>query len=283
VGWVAAALVEVLVAAVALLIGLGTRDARPAGPPGAAAPLSGAPAPVPGWRLVWSDEFDGGTIDRTRWNLRPSEGRDIDRGCNTDSPRNAFVAGGVLTLRALRESIRCGGQTRAYSQAYLDTIGTASWTNGRFEVRARSPNGPGRSTGLWPAFWLRPDDGGNGEIDVVELPGGDAWHTEATHAIFFDYSPVKQETRTWPWPGGHPGDGFHTYATEWEPGVLRWYVDGRLVWRRDRGTTSWFDAAFTRPYNLRLNFQVGGWLGEPDAATAFPADFVVDHVRVWQR
>lgn len=258
----------------------GRATAPATGPSGA--PVNPAAGTPDGWRLVWSDDFQSGP-DRTKWNVRRAEARDVDLGCNTDSPANAFVANGRLVLRALRRQVRCGAQTRAYTQPYLDTVGRASWTYGRFEIRARSPNGPGDSTGLWPAFWLRPDDGGNGEIDVVELPGGQRWYAEATQSIFWDYSPVKQENRAWPTTGGYPGDGFHTYTTEWEPGALSWYIDGRPVWRRDRGTTPWFDAAFAKPYNLRLNVQVGGWLGAPDAGTAFPADFVVDYVRVWQR
>jgi hypothetical protein len=55
------------------------------------------------------------------------------------------------------------------------------------------------------------------------------------------------------------------------------------VWTRDKSTTSWYDKAFHKPYNLRLNFQVGGWLGNPDSKTSFPADFVVDYVKVYQR
>ncbi|MGN9919872.1 family 16 glycosylhydrolase [Micromonospora palomenae] len=258
----------------------------PTPPPSTSAP---APSPtarpgdqVPGWRLVWSDEFDGAGVDRSKWNLRDDEGRDIDRGCNVDDPDNTFVAGGVLTLRAQRETAVCSSQTREYTQSYLDTIGRASFRYGRFEVRAQSPNGPTDSKGLWPAFWLRPDDGGRGEIDVVELPGGGAFYQAATFGIFYDYTPVKQDQR-YPFPTGYPGDGFHTYTTEWEPDAIRWYVDGRLVWQRDRATTPWFDEVFHKPYNLRLNFQVGGWLGDPDAATRFPADFRVDHVRVWQR
>lgn len=246
-------------------------------------PPSPGSAGAAGWRPVWSDEFTGDTLDRTKWNLRHSEGRDVDRGCNTDSTANTFVTGGNLVLRALRQPARCSGQQRAYSQAYLDTMGRAHWTYGRFEMRARSPTGPGTSTGLWPAFWLRPEDGGHGEIDVVELPGGDRWYPKATQAIFFDYSPVKQESRSWPRPDGHPGDGFHTYAVEWEPGALRWFIDDTLVWQRDRASTPWFDEAFAKPYNIRLNIQVGGWLGDPDAETRFPADFVVDYIRVFQR
>jgi beta-glucanase (GH16 family) len=239
--------------------------------------------PSDGWRLVWGDEFDGGSIDRAKWNVRNGEGRDIDLGCNVSSPKNSFVGGGNLTIRALRESTTCSSQTRGFSQAYLDTIGKHSWKYGKFEMRAKSPNKPETSKGLWPAFWLRPDDGGNGEIDVTELPGGKDWYDKSTAAIFYDYSPVKQDTRI-PIPGGgHPGDGYHTYTTEWDANSLKWYIDGKLVWTRDKTTTPWYDKAFHKPYNIRLNFQVGGWLGNPDASTAFPADFLVDYVRVYQR
>jgi beta-glucanase (GH16 family) len=231
-----------------------------------------------GWKLVWADEFDGTTLDGAKWNLRNGEARDVDLGCNVDSPKNTFVGGGNLTLRALREPVACGSQTRQFSQSYLDTMGKASWTYGRFEVRAKSPTTATGSTGLWPAFWLRPDDGGNGEIDVTELPGGAGWYDKATASIFWDYTPVKQDVRI-----PLNGDGWHTYATEWAAGALRWYIDGRLVWTRDPTTTPWFDQAFHKPYNLRLNMQVGGWLGTPDAATVFPADFLVDYVRVYQR
>jgi beta-glucanase (GH16 family) len=242
---------------------------------------------APGWNLVWRDEFDTTSLDRTKWVARDTK-VDYDLACITSRGQNVFVGGGVLTLRAQRERYACGGETRSYTTSYLDTRGLASFAYGRFETRAKSPNGPTNSRGLWPAFWMRPDDGGNGEIDVVELPGGSQYYKAATAAIFRDYTPTKQDFRS-VFATGFPGDGFHTYTTEWEPGVIRWYIDGREIWRRDRTTTSWLeatfgkDASYNRKFNLRLNFQVGGWLGAPDAATAFPADFVVDYVRVWQR
>jgi beta-glucanase (GH16 family) len=242
---------------------------------GCTPPPNQPPTPPTGWRLVWADEFDGRTIDRAKWSIRNGEGRDVDLGCNVDDPANSYIRYGYLVIRGLRETVRCGRETRRFTQAYLDTIGRHSWTYGRFEIRARAPE---QATGIWPAFWLRPEDGGNGEIDVVELPGGDRWQGRATVAVFRDYSPVKQDERI-----ALSGPGFHTYVTEWTPDALTWSIDGREVWRRDRSTTPFFDEVFHKPYNLRLNLQIGGWLGAPDATTHFPSEFVVDHVRVHQR
>jgi beta-glucanase (GH16 family) len=76
----------------------------------------------------------------------------------------------------------------------------------------------------------------------------------------------------------------HTYVAEWEPGVIRWFVDGRLTYTRDSRTTPWLESAFSKPFYLRVNLAVGGdWPGSPDAATTLPADYEVDYVRVYQR
>jgi len=253
-------------------------------PPALPTPPTAVPTPAPAspWQLRWADEFSGTSLNTARWNARNNTYLSYDRACITSRTQNVQVANGLLNLRVQREKYTCGSQLRPYTSPYLDTIGKASFTYGRFVMRAKSPNGPTNSTGLWPAFWLRPDDGGDGELDVVELPGGAAYYRAATQAIFLNYSPVKQDNR-YTFPVGYPGDGFHVYTTEWEPGVMRWYIDGRLAWTRNRSTTPWFDQAFSRPFHLRLNFQVGGWLGDPTAATVFPATFQVDYVRVYQR
>ncbi|MEU9830149.1 family 16 glycosylhydrolase [Streptosporangium sp. NPDC048047] len=254
--------------------------ASPTSSPTPTASSTGGPA---GWTKVWADEFDGASLDTSTWEARNNTRVDFDRACITNRPENVRVSGGSLFLTARKETRTCGSETRAYTTAYLTTMKRLSFTYGRFEVRAKSPNGPTGSTGLWPAFWLRPEDGANGEIDVMELPGGSAYYAAATQAIFNSYSPQVKQDQRFPFTTGYPGDGFHTYTTEWEPGVMRWYIDGRKVWQRDRTTTSWFDSAFSKPYHLRFTFHVGGWLGDPDAATRFPADFQVDYVRVWKR
>jgi beta-glucanase (GH16 family) len=236
------------------------------------------------WALVWSDEFTGTALDTAKWDAREDDWVEYDLACITNRPQNVSVADGLLTLRAQRERYTCGGGgTRDYTTAYLATDGgRASFRYGRFEMRAKSPTGPSNSRGLWPAFWMRPEGKGKGEIDVVELPGGATYHQSATAAIFYDYTPVKQDNR-FTLPAGHPADGFHRYTVDWDPTAIRWYVDGVQVWHRDRVSTPWFDEVFHKAYHLRLNFQVGGWLGAPDAGTTFPAEFQVDWVRVYQR
>jgi beta-glucanase (GH16 family) len=97
-------------------------------------------------------------------------------------------------------------------------------------------------------------------------------------------------------------DGFHDYALEWDPGEIRWYVDGELwasqsAWwscsRRegDRGVYSrgptdlnaW-PAPFDQPFHLLVNLAVGGGLpGLPDASTQFLAEMKIDYIRVFER
>ena len=50
--------------------------------------------------------------------------------------------------------------------------------------------------------------------------------------------------------GGYPGDGFHTYTTDWDANALKWYIDGKLVWARDLSTTPWYDQAFNKLWPL---------------------------------
>ncbi len=277
------------------------------------APVSSTPAPATstasaatagtasGWKLAWADEFNGTSVDRTKWNVENlstyGDGNQ-ELACLMDRPENLAVNGGVLTLRARREAtpIRCGSYDsrfvngRSYTSAHLQTRGKASFNYGRFEIRAKLPTQANTSNGLWPAFWMRPVAGGTGELDILEAIGGSAGDTEYNkvhQTLWYDYSGTyKRQTFTHTLPSGSLSDGFHTYAAEWEPHVIRWYVDGKLTFQRDRTTTSWIDDAFApgKMFYLRLNLAVGGtWPGSPDAATRWPADYQVDYVRVYQR
>ncbi len=252
-----------------------------------------------GWRQVWADEFDGSGLDSSRWkveNLSTYGDGNNELACLMNRPENLQVAGGALHLIARREAtpMRCGSSDtrfpggRHYTSAHVTTKGKAEWTYGRFEVRATLPTQAGSTKGLWPAFWLRPTAGGTGELDVLEAIGGDGGgteHTKVHQTIWYDYAGTyRHEPATVTVPNGPPSAGYHVYAAEWEPGAIRWYIDGQLTYSRTSATTPWLDSAFDKPFYLRLNLAVGGnWPGSPSPSTAFPASYDIDYVRVYQR
>jgi beta-glucanase (GH16 family) len=252
-----------------------------------------APAPVPSapanWRLAWSDEFNGSAVDGSKWRVRNGDHNANELSCLTSRPQNVAVSGGVLHIVAQREQYTCGGYTSSWTSGYLDTIGKMSRTYGRFEMRAKLPTQADASKGLWPAFWLRPDDGGDGEIDIMEAIGsgpGEKNYNSVSQTLWADYNntyPRQANGVTFP-AGGTMSDKFHTYAVEWEPGVIRFLVDDTVTYTRTRSDIPWIDKSFGRNFNIRLNMQVGGsWPGTPTASTQFPADYQVDWVRVYQR
>ncbi len=238
-------------------------------------------------------------MDASRWRIedRSTYGDgNSELACLMNRPENLQVSGGVLRMIARREAspIRCGSSDsrfpggRHYTSAHLSTKGRTDWTYGRFEVRAKLPTQAGTSKGLWPAFWLRPTAGGTGELDVLEAIGSGAGGSESTkvhQTIWYDYTGThRHEPATVTVPNSAPSADYHVYAAEWEPGAIRWYVDGELTYSRTTSTTPWLDSAFNKPFYLRLNLAVGGsWPGSPDASTRLPASYDVDYVRVYQR
>ncbi len=257
------------------------------------------PAPTPGWSLAWADEFNDTTVDPAKWSVfNNSTFGDGNKELACLMAGNVTEGGGHLTIRADKLSTPkvCGSKDtrfpegRSYTSGFLETRNKASFTHGRFEVRFKAPIGAGTSKGLWPAFWLRPTDGGIGELDVVEIIGSDT-ATAATqtnkvmHTLHYDYKGTHaKQGGSYRLPSGGWDTAFHTAAVEWEPGAIRWYIDGVLTYQRTLATTPWLDEAFGRPFYLRLNMAVGGsWPGSPDSATKFPADYVIDYVRVYQR
>lgn len=272
----------------------------------------------PAWELVWSDEFDGTEVDRTKWDFDIGNGfydyrshawvpgwGNEELQYYTADPPNVEVRDSLLTIRAIKESLHgCG-----YTSARLKTRrrdGTPLFTKqyGRFEFRAKVPHGKG----MWPALWMLPHAdayGGwaaSGEIDVMEIVG------EKPHqclgSIHFGSTFPKRElvTHVHDLPAGETVGDFHVYAVEWEPGEIRWIFDG-VTWARQnfwwscsvtragrgvvarsaRDLNPW-PAPFDQPFYLLMNIAVGGnFPGKPDTHTHFPAELVVDYVRVYDK
>ncbi|HEX8507940.1 MAG TPA: glycoside hydrolase family 16 protein [Propionibacteriaceae bacterium] len=234
-----------------------------------------------GWNLLFSEDFDASSLDPGRWNAQ-----DLPSPRNNElqyyAPKNIEVDRSQLRLTAERERFR----GRDYSSAAVDTHNKFSFTYGRVEIRARLPV---MGQGIWPALWML-GNGCNPVGDPCPWPTQDANEIdilESTNAPTMLYNDSHHGTQMGQSlsPGPCQRDvedmsqDFHTFALEWEAGgVLRWYLDGEQVCKRQ------IPGYFETPMYLFLNVAVGGDLPGPVADdTAFPQQFAIDHVRVYQR
>jgi len=243
-----------------------------------------------GWRLSWADEFDGREIDERKWSFDLGGNGWGNRELQTYTSRktNAYIADGSLVIRVLKESFAGPDKvTRDFTSARLLTRKKFSQAYGRFEASIKIPRGQG----IWPAFWLLganiENDGWPrcGEIDIMENVGREP---SVVHGTLHGpgYSGAKGITSSYRLAGNQRFyDSFHTFAVEWEPHKISFYVDGvNYKTRTPTDLPTGFAWVFDRPFFIIINVAVGGdFPGNPDATTAFPQLMRVDYVRVYER
>lgn len=250
--------------------------------------------PPPDYRLVWSDEFsgpNGSSPDPKKWtyDLGGKGWGNEELETYTNRKKNAYVKNGYLVITARRESYTgADGVRREYTSARLKTEALFSQAYGRFEARIKIPRGQG----MWPAFWMLGNDFSSvgwpkcGEIDIMENVGKEPG---AIHGSLHGPSVnghTSDRTSVFTLPAGQKfADDFHVYALEWEPKVVRFFVDENLYATFD--SAEWPAGGtwvFDHPFFLILNLAVGGnWPGSPDASTQFPQSMLVDYVRVYTK
>lgn len=242
-----------------------------------------------GWKLVFDDEFDGEELDSDKWVTCYWWDDDgcTNRGNNELQwyrPNNVLVRDGVLTLRARERRIEANdGNTYDYTSGMvttgrlvddMDEPTRFTFQYGFAEIRAWVPAGQG----IWPAFWMLPDDHtSKPEIDVLEILGDEP---DIIHMSihYLDDNGDRQRVNL-DWEGPDFSQDWHVYGVDWQEDVIIWYIDGVERWRYE-GTQD----MLTKQMYLLLNLAVGGdWPGSPDSDTEFPADYQIDYVRVWQR
>jgi len=273
-----------------------------------------------GWVQVWSDEFDGNALDRTKWEVEEScwGGGNEERQCYTDRPENIEVVNGLLRLMAFPETFtgpqypqgwpdgRGAQITKQYTSGKVRTREIADWTYGRFSARMKLPTGQG----TWPAFWMMPSDNvygtwaASGEIDIMESVNlgstcgeceGSEGENRSSGAIHFgnewpNNTFVSENNRI---PGGNGAmNDYHVYAVEWGEGRINWFVDGEKFYTVD--SESWFTSArskdenpyapFDQAFYLMFNLAVGGSYPENSNARGFNPDSFPSEVLVdWVR
>lgn len=228
-----------------------------------------------GWELTFSDEFDGEGLDRTKWN--PTDPWEVERNAELQAyVSNPFeVKDGLLRIRIEKRKAFYDNKVREYASGMMTTAGKFSQRYGRFEIRCRVPKG----RGLWPAFWMLPDPPAwPPEIDVLEILGHETDRVYLTHHWPHPENPTgASKSDTGEWRGPDFAADFHTFAVEWEPEEIRWYVDGVERHRSRKEIPA-------VPMFLLVNLALGGaWAGPPDETTPFPSWFQIDWVRVWKK
>jgi len=249
-------------------------------PPPPPPPPTGAPPGFP--NLLWSDEFNGTTIDGSNWTYDLGNGGFGNNELEnyTNRPENARIENGMLVIEARRENL--GGS--AYTSARLKTQGLRTFgVNTWVEARIQVPQGQG----IWPAFW---ELGASistvgwpscGEIDIMEMRGQNPFQNLGTMHWAIDNGSLASFGGSVTSPVSLAA-GFHTFAVSRTTTAIKWYLDGVQYHEGNISgginSTSEFQAQFF----ILLNVAVGGnFVGNPDASTSFPQQMRVDYVRVW--
>lgn len=246
------------------------------------------------WQLVFGDEFDGSSLDSSKWITCYDRYYNSEFDGCTNSGNNELqwytddqvgVANGYARLTAKPQStqgrnwITNALTTYPYVSGMISTgknPGSStpkfSATYGYYEARIRMPAGQG----IWPAFWLITDDNSwPPEIDIMELLGHEPTKMYMTYHWGADYTQHQYSTTSY--SGSNFSADWHTFAVHWKPGAADWYVDNVLR----RTVTS--SNISTKSMEIIINLAVGGnWPGSPNGSTVFPAYMDIDYVRAYQ-
>lgn len=265
-----------------------------------------------GWKMVWSDEFDGDKLDPKVWGYEIGFVRNQEPQYYTDRPENVLVKDGVLTLTARREKfpnakfgVKGSGyreriKEAQYTSGSVTTQKLHSFQYGRLEIRAQMP----KVKGMWPALWLLGDcisakgDGymdwpACGEIDLLEI-----WCSRPdriTSCLHSSTEPAAKKAPHKAFGGGdlwhqQPWDGFHTYTLDWDKDWMYMYFDGKPYGKADLSKGDWKngDNPFRHSFFLIMNLALGGYGNKVDdkdkgETTPFPCEMKIDWVRYYQK
>lgn len=244
------------------------------------------------YTLMWSDNFKGTELNRNDWNVETHDAGwvNAESQAYVDDEKNIYVEDGNLILRPIRQKNADGTET--ITSGRVNTQGKHDFTYGLFEVRAKVPTGKG----FLPAFWMMPTDENLygqwprcGEIDAMEVMGQE---NNKLYGTIHYGNPHSEKQGTYTLENGNFTDEYHTFACDWEPGKITWYVDGVKYHEANdwysttegQGTVA-YPAPFDQPFYAILNLAVGGsWVGYPDENTKINSSaYIIDYVKIFQK
>jgi beta-glucanase (GH16 family) len=252
---------------------------------------------IPGYKLVWADEFNkNGAPDTSKWTYEKGFVRNQE--FQWYQPQNARCENGKLIIEAKRvqklnpwyvansKDWKKSRDSIHYTSACLLTKGLNSWQYGRFVMRGRIDI----SDGMWPAWWtlgLKKRWPANGEIDIMEYyrskllaniacldkNGGAEWFSNRFNIDSLGGKKWASE--------------FHTWRMDWDEEFIALYIDDQLLNKVPLDSLVNKDGSgfnpFKQPHYMLLNLAIGGANGGDPSNTSFPKKFEVDYVRVYQK
>ncbi len=247
------------------------------------------------WKLVWSDEFDGDSLNTNVW-TRETGGSgwgNNELQYYTDRTDNSYVSDGTLKIVAKRENY----SNCRFTSARLKTAGKKSFKYGKMEARIKV-NG-GNQDGVWPAFWMMGDDGTAwpwcGELDIMEHAnsrnyvegtihwnaGGSSYNTPYNHIFWGSYSVPAYYYYS---DNNNGINGWHTYGVIWDENTIKWYVDNNIYLTAYLNDDNAY--AFRKNHYFLLNLALGsnatGYTGNTAPNDSFQsATMEVDYVRAY--
>lgn len=245
-----------------------------------------------GYSLKWKEEFEDDSLNRQDWNVELHDPGWVNNELQSyvDSNANIYLKDGSLVLKPLEERNQEGRVT--HTSGRINTQHKHEFKYGLFEARLKVPKGQG----FLPAFWMMPANENLygqwprcGEIDIMEVLGN---KTDTSYGTIHYGNPHSESQGSHTLDEGDFSEEYHVFDVEWEPGKIKWYVDGKRIHTED----DWYSATegqgeitypapFDQPFYIILNLAVGGnWPGNPDDTTDIAnAAYYVDYVRVYQK
>ena len=241
------------------------------------------------WDLIWSDEFEGDKLDKTKWNRQVEKAGKFNEEWQryTKSKKNAYVENNQLVIKAIQKGKKHGHDQ--YTSARLNTAGKFTFKYGKVAARIKLP----KTKGIWPAFWMLGaninENGGDtpwpqcGEIDILELYGSkDPAVVEANIHFSDQYGAHDQMgSKSFELEKETFADDFHVFELEWTKEKVTWLVDGKEYASFPIKGKEF--SMFHKEFFFLLNIAVGGtYAGRPDEESEFPEYMYVDWIRVYE-
>ncbi len=233
----------------------------------------------PGWKLVWTEDFNGPSIDEAVWERVPNGKGDWN---NMMSLREdlAFIEDGQLVLLG---KINDGSteDTTAFVTGGVKSVGKKSFQMAKFEIKAKFND----VQGFWPALWLMPEgavEGDWAEIDIMEHLNHDDFVYQTVHSR---YSLDVSRTEPKNYGTGHiTNNDWNIYAAEVYRDSICTYTNGvkTMTYPRLEGKEKQFPWPDYPLYFILSNQLEGDWVGKADKPEEFPSELRVDWIKVYQ-